>query len=101
LHWSSGAVTEHRITRPVHTWEQMADAPAVWERVQAGRSAGRTARRMAEELNAAGYRTPHGRPFTAESVRQLLSRGGVRGAGGAARPARCESHQPAEGAVDP
>ena len=33
---------------------------------------------MADELNAAGHRTPHDRSFTADSVRQLLARGGPR-----------------------
>ena len=37
--------------------------------------------RMAEALNAAGYRTPHGQPFTSESVRQLVTRGGPSEAG--------------------
>ena len=43
---------------------------------------------MADELNAAGHRTPRGRPFTAESVRQLLARGGPSPAQAAARASR-------------
>ena len=78
LHWTGGTVTEHQISRAVRTWEQVADATTVWERVQGWRAAGWTSRRMADELNTAGHRTPHGRPFTAESVRQLLARGGPR-----------------------
>lgn len=101
LHWSSGTVTEHRITRPVHTWEQVGDAAVVWERVQGWRSAGWTARRMAEELNAAGYQTPHGRRFTSAIVRQLVSRGGPRVAGAAASPAGRESPRSPEGAAGP
>ena len=79
LHWSSGTVTEHQVTRAVRRWEHVADAAVLWERVQGWRSEGWTARRMAETLNAAGYQTPRGRPFTSESVRQLLARGGPRG----------------------
>jgi DNA invertase Pin-like site-specific DNA recombinase len=74
VHWSGGTVTEHRVIRTVKSWEQVADAPAIWERVQTGQAAGWTSHRVAAELNAAGYRTPRGLPFTAESVRQLRAR---------------------------
>jgi hypothetical protein len=74
VHWSGGTVTEHRVTRTVKTWEQVADIQAVWERVQTRAAQGWTSRRTAAELNAAGYRTPRGLPFTAESVRQLRGR---------------------------
>jgi DNA invertase Pin-like site-specific DNA recombinase len=78
LHWSGGPVTEHPIIRAVRGWEQVTDAGAVWQRVQGWRATGWTSRRIAEALNAAGYRTPHGQPFTSESVRQLVTRGGPR-----------------------
>jgi DNA invertase Pin-like site-specific DNA recombinase len=101
LHWSGGTVTEHRITRTVGTWEQVADAAAVWERVQSRRAAGWTAGRMAEELNGAGYRTPRGRPFTAGNVRQLLARGGP-GSARTDEPAdRRRSHRGPERAATP
>ena len=78
LHWTLGTVTEHRLTRPVGSWDQLASTAAVRPLVDAWRAAGWPSRRMAAELNAMGYRTPRDRPFTAESVRQLLSRGGTR-----------------------
>ena len=34
LHWSGGTVTEHQVTRTVHTWKQVTGMTAVWERVQ-------------------------------------------------------------------
>ena len=88
LHWTGGTVTEHQVSRAVRTWEQVADAATVWQRVRSWHAAGWTSRQMADELNAAGHRTPHGRPFTAASVRQLLARGGPSPAKAAARPAR-------------
>jgi DNA invertase Pin-like site-specific DNA recombinase len=78
LHWTGGTVTEHQVRRGVRGWEQVADAATVWQRVQSWHTAGWTSRRMAEALNTADHRTPHDRPFTAESVRQLLARGGPR-----------------------
>ena len=75
LHWSLGTVTEHRMTRPVRSWDQLASTAAVRQLVEAWQAAGWPSRRMAAELNAAGYQTPKGKPFTAESVRQLLARG--------------------------
>ncbi len=78
LHWTGGTVTEHQLRRAVRSWEQIADAQQVWERVQSWQAAGWTSQRMAEALNAAGHRTPRDRPFTAASVRQLVTRGGPR-----------------------
>jgi hypothetical protein len=86
LHWSLGTVTEHRVTRPVRAWEQMANAAAVRQRVEAWQAAGWSSRRMAAELNAAGYRTPRGQPFTTESLRQLRARGGPGGPAGPPEP---------------
>jgi DNA invertase Pin-like site-specific DNA recombinase len=75
LHWSLGTVTEHKLIRPVNSWEQVAGAATMRERVQAWQAAGWTSRRIAAELNAEGFRTPRSKLFTAESVRKLLERG--------------------------
>ena len=77
LHWSLGTVTEHRVKRPVRSWEQVAGVAVVRQQVEAGQAAGWSSRRIAAELNAAGYPTPRGKPFTAESVRQLRARGSL------------------------
>jgi DNA invertase Pin-like site-specific DNA recombinase len=74
LHWTGGTVTEHPLTRPVRTWCQVTEVAALLERVRQGEAAGWPSRRIAEELNAAGYRTPRGQRFTAASVRQLRKR---------------------------
>jgi DNA invertase Pin-like site-specific DNA recombinase len=93
LHWSLGTVSEHRMTRPVRSWDQLASTAEVRQLVEAWRAAGWPSRRMAAELNAAGYQTPRGKPFTAESVRQLLAR---RGAGRTTRqPGSAAADQPA------
>jgi DNA invertase Pin-like site-specific DNA recombinase len=76
LHWAHGTVTEHRITRPVRGWKQAINAADLWQRVQEWKDAAWTSRCIAEELNREGHRTPHGRPFTAASVRKLIERGG-------------------------
>jgi DNA invertase Pin-like site-specific DNA recombinase len=94
LHWTGGTVTEHQVSRGVRTWGQVADAATVWQRVRSWQAAGWTSRRMADELNAAGHRTPHGRPFTADSVRQLLARGGPSPAKAAARAGRRKPRSP-------
>jgi DNA invertase Pin-like site-specific DNA recombinase len=74
LHWTGGVVSEHQVTRPVHSWKEMASAPELRRRIDGWRAEGWTSGRMAEELNRGGYRTPRGREFSAEGVRQLLSR---------------------------
>ena len=58
VHWSGGTVTEHPVIRTVKSWEQVADAEAVRQRVQRGRAEGRASGVVAAEWNAAGYRTP-------------------------------------------
>src|SRR5262249_51235856 len=63
--WSLGTVTEHRVRRPVGAWKQMSSAAAVRQHLRAWQAAGWPSRRMAAELNAAGYQTPRGQPFTA------------------------------------
>lgn len=74
LHWTVGTVTEHHVIRPVGKWQHLTDFAALHKLLTARRAAGWSSQRMAAELNAAGYQTPRGKPFTAESVRQLLSR---------------------------
>ncbi len=76
LHWACGTVTEHRVTRPVGAWKHVIGAADLWQRVQEWQAAGWTSRCIAEELNRQGHRTPRGRPFTAQSVRKLIERGG-------------------------
>ena len=74
LHWLGGVVTEHEMTRTLASWKQRADLPALLERVRAAQTAGQSSRQIADALNAAGESTPHGQPFSAAAVRQLLSR---------------------------
>jgi DNA invertase Pin-like site-specific DNA recombinase len=78
LHWTNGNVTEHRFNRPVGAWKHVIVAAEVLKRLQQWKAAGWTSRRIAEELNREGQRTPHGRTFTAESVRKLIERAGPR-----------------------
>jgi hypothetical protein len=77
LYWSLGTVTEHRVRRPVRSWDQVAGTAEVRQRLEAWQAAGWPSRRMAAALNAAGYQTPRGQPFTAASVRQLRVRWGL------------------------
>jgi hypothetical protein len=74
LHWTGGTVTEHHVQRPVGSWAQVTGVAALRARVRQGHVAGWPAARIAEDLNAAGYRTPRGHLFTAAHVRQLRHR---------------------------
>ena len=76
LHWAYGTVTEHRVTRPVSAWKHVIGARDLWQRVQEWQTAGWTSECIAEGLNGEGHRTPRGLPFTAQSVRKLIERGG-------------------------
>jgi hypothetical protein len=74
LHWTGGVMTEHQVTRSVAAWKQVGDLASLLEQLRQWHVTGWTSRRMAEALNATGRRTPHGKGFTADTVRQLLSR---------------------------
>jgi DNA invertase Pin-like site-specific DNA recombinase len=78
LHWAGGTMTEHHVTRSVAGWKQVEDLAGLMEQVRHWQVRGWTAQRIAEALNARGRRTPHGKAFTAATVRQLLSRTGRR-----------------------
>jgi hypothetical protein len=90
LHWTGGTVTEHRITRPVGAWKHVTGADELWRRVQRWQAAGWTSRCIAKELNREEHRTPHGRAFTAGSVRKLIERGGPQTVEAHAAVGRCE-----------
>jgi hypothetical protein len=96
FYWSLGTVTEHRVRRPVRSWEQLSSTAAIGQRLAEWQAAGWSAAEMARGLNAAGYQTPRGSAFTADSVRQLRSRG-IAG-GGSRRPAPAPESQPATAA---
>ncbi len=74
LHWTGGTMTEHHLLRPVNSWSQLPELPELLQRMRQWRAEGWTSRQMADELNAAGQKTPHGQPITAANVRQLLKR---------------------------
>lgn len=74
LHWSGGTITAHQVTRSVGAWKQLEGLATLLEQLRQWHVTGWTSNRMAEELNATGQRTAHGKAFTAATVRQLLSR---------------------------
>jgi hypothetical protein len=74
LHWTGGTMTEHQVTRSVGAWKQLEGLASLLEQLRQWHVTGWTSKRMAEELNATGQRTAHGKAFTAATVRQLLSR---------------------------
>ena len=102
LHWSLGTVTEHQLRRTVGSWGQVVGGQELRPRLEAWQAAGWSSRRMAAELNAAGDRTPHGKRFTAASVRQLRKRWGL-GApqGGPSRTTAARRAEVGRGVRDP
>jgi DNA invertase Pin-like site-specific DNA recombinase len=74
LHWTGGVVTQHQLKRTVSSWSQLTGLAGLLAQMRASRSAGKTSRQIAEQLNATGQRGPHGKELTAENVRQLLRR---------------------------
>src|SRR5206468_1180260 len=58
LCWVGGQVTEHRISRPVSTYERQSDYPRLVARLREMCESRLSSSEMAEELNAEGFRPP-------------------------------------------
>jgi hypothetical protein len=75
IRWAGGFESRHELCRTVWTYEQLDNYEALLARLGALRGAGWRAPRIAEQLNAEGFRTPKQRgAFTADVVRSLFPR---------------------------
>jgi len=84
IEWAGGSRTAEVVTRSVRSWEQPSYYPQPSERVRVLTEAGLSASRIAEQLNAGGYRSPKrsGQPEAAgvigeEAVKGLRRRLGL------------------------
>jgi hypothetical protein len=76
-HWAGGVVTRHELIRPVRRFEQLEHADELLAQIAQMRSQGATAQRIADCLNAKGWRPPKKRIFDAPMIRRLLQRRGL------------------------
>jgi DNA invertase Pin-like site-specific DNA recombinase len=74
IHWVGGQRSYMRVRRPVLRHEQLANCNAIDQMILTLHQQGVKSLIVADNLNTAGHRSPHGVPFTAESVRKWLSR---------------------------
>jgi DNA invertase Pin-like site-specific DNA recombinase len=73
--WAGGHTTEDDIVRPVARFEQLSYYPQLVERITALRGEGLSASKIAERLNAEGWRPPKRTDhFTTGSIQTLLRR---------------------------
>ncbi|HEV8060524.1 MAG TPA: recombinase family protein [Gemmataceae bacterium] len=80
IHWAGGYTSQHQVRRPVRTYGQLEGFEELMDRVVALRQAGYTTRRIAEQLDAEGFRPPRCRgAFNAAIVQQMLYRRGLIG----------------------
>jgi DNA invertase Pin-like site-specific DNA recombinase len=77
LHWAGGHQSYTRFRRPVGSLDQLSDWPQIRDRIVTLKARGRTAQQIATQLNREGHTSPHGKAFTASTVRAALSRGGL------------------------
>lgn len=86
VHWAGGYASAHQLIRPVARYTQMRDYPQLANRIVELHARKQTSARIAETLNAEGWRPPKRRTtFNAGMVRQILHRRG-------ASPARSSSY---------
>ena len=74
LHWIGGTVTRHKTTRAVYHWSDLSTYAAILAQIREQVRQGQTSTEIAAQLNANGYRTCRGTPFTDTNVRQLRRR---------------------------
>lgn len=80
IHWQGGSSSRHELLRAVQCYEQMADYPRLWARVQELRAQGASCGQVAEQLNREGFRPPkRAERLTAGIVAGLLAKGGRSG----------------------
>lgn len=78
VNWAGGYVSQHEVRRPVGCYEQLRDYDQLLARITELRDAGKTATKIAEQLNTEGFHSPRcEHRFNQGSVRQLLSRAGL------------------------
>ena len=77
LHWAGGHQTYTRFRRPVASMTQLRDWPQIRERILALRAKGRSSQQIADRLNRDGRTSPHHKPFTAATIRAMLTRYGM------------------------
>lgn len=66
IHWAGGYTSQHQVRRPVRTYGQLEGFEQLMDRVVALRQVGYTTRRIAEKLDAEGFRPPRARgPYNA------------------------------------
>ena len=76
--WCGGSETRHTVERPVGQYEQMGQYPRLIALVRTRHAAGDTPTQIAEQLNAAGFRTPRRRGlFNRERVHEIFRRLGL------------------------
>src|ERR1700683_714392 len=77
--WAGGHQTSGQAVRPVARLDQLSYFPALLARVTDLAGAGQDTTRLADPLNAEGYRPPKRTSrFTGGQVRTLISRRGIR-----------------------
>jgi DNA invertase Pin-like site-specific DNA recombinase len=80
IHWVGGASSSHELVRAVQCYEQMADYPKLWARIQELRAQGATLASVARHLNDEGFRPPkRAEQFNVGIVAGLLAKGGRSG----------------------
>jgi hypothetical protein len=80
VRWAGGAASVHHVTRPVGSYVQLGRFPALSARIRELKAVGRQSGEIAAILNTEGYRAARGDGrFTADRVRQLVSRLGLGG----------------------
>jgi len=78
IHWAGGRQTYRRLRRPVRRMGQLSSFAELRERLRILNGEGLDAPRIAERLNAEGWRRPkRGARFTGRVVRRLLARTGI------------------------
>ena len=80
IHWSGGNSSDHALTRAVQSYQQLTNFESLWQRVCDLNDESVSHEKIAEHLNAEGYRPPkRAERFTGVMVGNLLAKRGRSG----------------------
>ena len=77
INWQTGASTQHVITRTCISYREHGEGEGILQRIRAWNAQGATDQKVAQALNAEGFRTTYGQPFRYQNIYDLRKQQGI------------------------
>jgi DNA invertase Pin-like site-specific DNA recombinase len=77
INWQTGASTQHVITRTCISYREHGEGEGILQRIRTWNAQGATDQKVAQALNAEGFRTTYGQPFRYQNIYDLRKQQGI------------------------